>query len=111
MLREFPRKKTAQTNRENRSAEFAGQLDPKSTAFAGTGIDADAPAHPFDALLHDGEADARTRITLLNVQTLEQMKNASVMFGRNANAVVAEAETHRSAIALRGNRHLRRPAR
>src|SRR5262245_51816478 len=63
-----------------------GGLDPEPGSLADFGLDRRVAAHPFHALPDDREADARPRILLLLVESLEDAEDAIVVPGIDADA-------------------------
>src|ERR671914_1966302 len=61
----------------------------KARAFAEARLDPDAPAVALDHLLADREADARSGILALVVQTLEHHEDALEILRLDADAVVS----------------------
>src|SRR5205814_5958480 len=71
------------------------QLKPKAAALAGRRVQPHAPAHAFDALLDDGQTDARARMAP-TVQPGKNPENLLLMFRRNADAIVLHTDTDKA---------------
>ena len=69
-----------------------GQFEPEGGAAAGFGVEADLAVHAFDRFLDDAEADAGAGIVLVTVKAGEDAKDAVLVGGGNADAVVADEE-------------------
>src|SRR5467141_1872559 len=76
-----------------------GEFDPESTALAWPRLHTRATTHPLHALAHDGQPDARPRVRLRAVETLEHSEDALVMLRGNTYAVVLDPEAQVGPVA------------
>jgi hypothetical protein len=68
---------------------------PEGRAMARRALDPDAAAVPLDDLLADGQTDAGARALLLQVQALEDSKDAVSELPRDADTVVVDGDQPR----------------
>src|SRR3981081_1494665 len=79
------------------------EVQPKAAAGDSVGLDTDGSAHFFGGLSDDGEADAGTLIALLLVDALEHAKEAVLVFGLDADAIILDPQATRAVVCLGPN--------
>src|SRR5687767_4319519 len=76
----------------SRALRVLGQFYPKRASMPIARLDPHAPAHALHAAADDGQADARAGELFKAVQALEDVEDALVVLGSDADAVVLDRE-------------------
>jgi hypothetical protein len=71
-----------------------GDFDPKATALSRQRIEANAAIEEFDDALDHGQADARARIFMLSMTSLEDAENLFAGNGSDPDSVVADRDAN-----------------
>jgi len=84
-----------------------GELNPKFTASASIGFNANRTVHSFDGLQNDRKANAAARIFQIRVKAFKNIPNLSLVFGWNPNAIILDPKSNLFTSSFRPNMNTR----
>src|SRR5689334_21344138 len=70
------------------------ESEPEGAAFTRFRFEAGVTAHAGNSFLNDGKSDTRAGVAFFGIHPAENLENAIVVLGRNANAVVGDGNTY-----------------
>src|SRR5690242_3246658 len=76
------------------------QFDPKATALSRDRFQTQLPFHAGNSFLHDCQSDSRAGISRLRMEPFEYFKDPVLVFRRDANTVVFDADPQTLSLVL-----------